>query len=160
MQVHDRNTIDSERRTALKTGSGLGLFGLFALLGLIPGPAWATVNRNSFEAKTLGEALDSLGGLVSSDSSLIKLTAPDIAENGATVPVTVESLLPGTEQISILVEKNPTPLVANFQISEGLEGFITARIKMAQTSSVIVLVKAGGKFYRATTEVKVTAGGC
>lgn len=137
--------------------------GLFSLLGLTSSPAWAADNRAAFDAKTLGEALDALGGLISlisKDSSLIRITAPEIAENGATVPVTVESLLTRTEQISILVDKNPTALVANFQISEGLEGFITARIKMAQTSSVIVVVKADGKFYRTSAEVKVTAGGC
>lgn len=160
MPVQDRSTIDLERRNALKTGSGLGLLGLFSLLGLTSSPAWAADNRAAFDAKTLGEALDALGGLISKDSSLIRITAPEIAENGATVPVTVESLLTRTEQISILVDKNPTALVANFQISEGLEGFITARIKMAQTSSVIVVVKADGKFYRTSAEVKVTAGGC
>lgn len=161
MREQDQKTIiDANRRQALKTGGGFGLLGLFTLLGLVSGPASAAETRAAFEARTLGEALDALGGLISSDSSLIRLTAPEIAENGAIVPVTVESLLPRTEQISILVDKNPTALVANFRISDKLEGFVTARIKMAQTSSVIALVKADGKFYQVATEVKVTAGGC
>ena len=154
------STIDTERRQALKDSGGLALLGLFTLLGLVPGATWASVSSAAFEARTLGDALEALGGITPADSTLIKLTAPEIAENGATVPITVESKLPRTQQISILVEKNPTILAANFQISEGLEGFITARIKMAQTSPVIVLVKADGKFYRAAAEVKVTAGGC
>ncbi|MDO8989156.1 MAG: thiosulfate oxidation carrier protein SoxY [Sideroxyarcus sp.] len=160
--MHGRNfsSVDMGRRQALKESGSLGLLALFTLLGLVPGAAWAATNKAAFEAKTLSEALDALGGITPVDSALIKLTAPDIAENGATVPVTVESSLPRTQQISILVEKNPTILAASFNISEGLEGFITARIKMAQTSAVIVLVKADGKFYRASTEVKVTAGGC
>ena len=160
MQNNNRNTIDLARRKALKTGGGLGLLGVFTALGLTVSPAWAGVNRAAFDAKTLNEAFDALGGLVAVESTMIKLTAPEIAENGAVVPVTVESMFTRTEQISILVDKNPTMLAANFFIPEGTEGFITTRIKMAQTSSVIVLVKADGKFYRAATEVKVTAGGC
>lgn len=160
MHEHRCSTIDMERRKALKTSGALGLLGVFAVLGFLPGSVWAGVDKKAFEAKTLGEAFEALGGQAPEVSPLIRLTAPEIAENGATVPVTVESMLQHTEQISILVEKNPTLLAANFNITEGLEGFITARIKMAQTSPVIVLVKADGKFYRASTEVKVTAGGC
>lgn len=160
MQQTDRNTIDSSRRHALKAGAGLGVFSLLATLGLLPTPAWAGVDRKAFEAKTLNEALDALGVRAPSGSALIKLTAPEIAENGAVVPVTVESMLPGTEQISILVDKNPTMLVNSFTIPQGTEGFITTRVRMAQTASVVVLVKAEGKFYRVSQEVKVTAGGC
>ena len=149
-----------ERRKALKTGGGLGLLSVFAALGLLPGPAVAGAGRAALEAASLGEALDALGVSIPEDSPLIKLTAPDVAENGAVVPVTVESAFSHTEQISILVEKNPTALAAHFLIPEGTEGFITTRIKMAQTSSVIILVKADGRFYRTSKEVKVTAGGC
>ncbi len=152
--------INMGRRKALKTGGGMGLLGVFTVLGLLPGLAWAGVSRAAFEAKTLSEAFDALGALIPEDSALIKLTAPDVAENGAVVPVTVESTLNSTEQICILVDKNPTMLVANFLVPEGTEGFVTTRIKMAQTASVIALVKANGKFYRASKEVKVTVGGC
>ncbi|OGT02736.1 MAG: thiosulfate oxidation carrier protein SoxY [Gallionellales bacterium RIFCSPLOWO2_12_FULL_59_22] len=152
--------MDPSRRKALKAGGGLGLLGIFTVLGLVPGAAWAKANQAAFEAKSLGEAFEALGVIVPEDSTLIQLTVPEIAENGAVVPVTVNSLLARTEQISILADKNPTMLAANFLIPEGTEGFVTTRIKMAQTSSVVVLVKAGGKFYRASQEVKVTAGGC
>jgi sulfur-oxidizing protein SoxY len=154
------NTMDPSRRHALKAGVGLGLFSLLVTLGLSPKSAWAGVDRKAFEAKTLNEALEALGVRAPSNSALIKLTAPEIAENGAVVPVTVESALPGTEQISILVDKNPTMLVNSFTFPQGTEGFITTRVRMAQTASVVVLVKAGGKFYRVSQEVKVTAGGC
>lgn len=153
--------INLERRKALKTGGGLGLLGFLAAAGLVQsGTAWAEKNSRAFEAKTIDETLDALGVTVPVNSAAIQLTAPEIAENGAVVPITVTSSLSRTEQIAILVDKNPTTLVANFIFPEGTEGFITTRIKMAQTSSVIVLVKADGKFYRASQEVKVTAGGC
>lgn len=140
-------------------GAGLGMMGVLAYLGLMPGEALAA-SRAAFEAKTLSEALDALGAPLPEDSSFIKLTLPEIAENGAVVPVTVESTLSRTERIAILVDKNPTMLVADFSFPEGTEGFLTTRIRMAQTATVVVVVKANGKFYRASQEVKVTAGGC
>jgi len=160
MHELDRSTIDGGRRQALKTGVGLGLFGMFTTLGLLPKSAWAAVDRKAFDAKSLKEALQAMGGLAPADSNLINLDVPETAENGATVPVIVESKLPRTEQIAILVDKNPTALVENWTIPEGTEGFISTRIKMAQTSTVIALVKADGKFYKVAKEVKVTAGGC
>lgn len=160
MHHQEFNAISVGRREALKATGSLGLLAIFAALGLVPSTAWAAIDRKAFEAKTLTEAFAALGNLVPSESVHIKLTLPEIAENGVVVPVTVESMLPNTEQISILVDKNPTTLVSNFQIPEGLSGFITTRIKMAQTSVVVVLVKADGKFYRASKEVQVTAGGC
>ena len=153
--------INLERRKALKTGGGLVLLGYLAAVGLVQsGTAWAERSKRAFEALTMDEALDALGAVIPESNAAIQLTAPEIAENGAIVPITVASSFQRTEQIAILVDKNPTMLVANFIIPEGTEGFITTRIKMAQTSSVIVLVKANGKFYRASQEVKVTAGGC
>lgn len=153
--------INMERRNALKMGGSLGLLGALAAIGLVQsGIVWAGAGNRAFEATTMDEALDALGVIVPANSADIQLTAPEIAENGAVVPVTVTSSLTRTEQIFILVDKNPTMLVASFLFPEGTEGFITTRIKMAQTSSVIVLVKADGKFYRASKEVKVTAGGC
>lgn len=157
----DKSAIDLGRRKALKTGGGIGLLGLLIAAGLIqPGSVSAASARVAFEAKTLDEALSALGVFTSESSPSIQLTAPEIAENGAVVPVTVESMLTRTEQICILADKNPTTLVANFHIPEGTEGFLTTRIKMAQTSSVIALVKANGKYYRVSREVKVNAGGC
>lgn len=152
--------INMERRKALKTGGGLGLLGVLAVLGLVPGTVLANVNRAAFEAKNLTDAFEALGVLAPGSSALVHLTAPDVAANGAVVPVKVESLLPDTEQISILVDKNPFMLSCNFAIPEGTEGYISTNIRMAQTATVIALVKAGGKFYRASREVQVTVGGC
>ncbi|MGC2047219.1 MAG: thiosulfate oxidation carrier protein SoxY [Gallionella sp.] len=153
--------MNMERRQVLKTGSGMGLLALFASLGLIqPGTAWAARNEKAFAAKTMNEALDALGVAIPQNSAALQLTVPEIAENGAVVPVTVVSSLARTEQIFIFSDKNPTVLIANFVIPEGTEGFITTRIKMAETANVIALVKAGGKFYRTAKEVKVTIGGC
>lgn len=152
--------IDMERRKALKTGGGLGLLGVLAFLGVAPGSVWAGVSSAAFEAKNLSEAFEALGVLAPQDSALIHLSAPDVAANGAVVLVKVESLLSGTEQIAILVDKNPFMLSCNFDIPEGTEGHISTNIKMAQTSAVVALVKAGGKFYRASREVQVTVGGC
>ena len=160
MREHDRNTINLERRKTLIAGGGVCLLGIFAALGLAPGLAHAGVSRAAFEAMNLSDALDARGALAPEDSTSIKLTAPDIAENGAVVPVTVECLLSGTEQISILIDKNPTMLAASFAIPQDTEGYLSTKIKMAQTATVIALVKANGKFYRASREVKVTAGGC
>ncbi|MBU0621761.1 MAG: thiosulfate oxidation carrier protein SoxY [Gammaproteobacteria bacterium] len=160
MQLQGRNAVDIGRRHALKTGGGLGLVGVLAVLGLLPKSAWAGVDRKVFEATSLKDAFKAMGGLAPADSSQILLDVPGAAENGAMVTVTVESKLPRTEQISILVDKNPTALAENFTIPEGTEPFITTRIKMAQTATVVVLVKADGKFYKVGKEVKVTAGGC
>lgn len=153
--------INLERRKALKTGGGLGLLGLFAAVGLVqPGMARAKDWKSAFEAKTLDEALDALGVIIPESSAAVRLTVPEIAENGAVVPVTVDSSLVNTEQIYILVEKNPSVLAASFVFPAGTESFVTTRVKMRETSKVIALVKADGKFYRAVKEVKVTAGGC
>lgn len=153
--------MDLARRNALKTGGGLGLLGVLAAVGLLqPGTAWAERNSHAFEAKTMDEAFAALGAVMPESSAAIQLTAPETAENGAFVPVTVSTTIPRTEQIFIIVDKNPTMLAANFILPEGTEGLITTRIKMNQTAHVIALVKADGKFYRAAREVKVVQGGC
>ncbi len=153
--------INLERRKALKTGGGIGLLGLLVTVGLVqPGLVWAKGEKSAFEAKTLDEALDALGVVIPESSVAVRLIVPEIAENGAVVPVTVDSSLAKTEQIHILVEKNPLVLAANFTFPEGTESFVTTRVKMRETSMVIALVKADGKFYRVAKEVKVTAGGC
>jgi sulfur-oxidizing protein SoxY len=94
------------------------------------------------------------------ESSQIQLKAPEIAENGAIVPVEITSMIAGTQTIYIFAEKNPQPLVAIFDIDSSLEPFISTRIKMGESSRIRVMVKAAGKFYVTTQEVKVTIGGC
>lgn len=153
--------IDKGRRNAIKTGGGLGLLALLGSVGLLQsGVALAEWNKAAFSSKSMDEALTALGVIIPMSSADIQLTVPEIAENGAIVPVTVVSTLPNVEQISIFVEKNPNVMAANFNIPPGTESMITTRVKMGQTSNVIALVKAGGKFYRTAKEVKVTAGGC
>jgi len=120
----------------------------------------AVWNKVGFEAKTAADALKTLGVGSAPASKDIQITAPEIAENGAQVPVTVVSRIPNTQSISIVVDKNPFPLNSTFEFSNGAESYISTRIKMGQTSNVMALVKADGKFYSATKEVKVTIGGC
>jgi len=101
-----------------------------------------------------------LGGSGSTLSSAIEITAPDIAENGAVVPIAVESKLPKTQAIAILIEKNPSTLSAEFEIPAGTDPFVSTRVKMGETSNVYALVIADGKYLHAVKEIKVTIGGC
>ena len=149
------------RRTTLKAGGSLALLSALAAAGFIlPKAAHAAWNKVAFEGKTMAEALKALGADGAANSGDIQILASDIAENGAVVPVQVVSKLAKTEQIAILVEKNPSPLAASFTVTEDMLPDVTARLKMGQTSNVIALVKADGKFFTATKEIKVTLGGC
>ena len=150
------------RRSALKAGGGAGLLALLAASGIVrPGDVQAADwNKAAFELKTTQDALKALGASGSTPSSDIVIRAADIAENGAVVPVGVESKIPGTQSISILIDKNPNALAASFDIPAGTEPSVTTRVKMGQTSDVYALVKADGKFYVAKKEIKVTLGGC
>ncbi len=117
-------------------------------------------NKAAFDAKVLADAIKSIGAASAADSDQIQLKAPEIAENGAIVPVEITSRIPATQTIYIIADKNPQPLVAIFDVTAGMEPFISTRIKMGESSKVRVLVKAGDKFYVTTQEVKVTIGGC
>lgn len=153
--------MNSQRREALKSGGALGLFGVLVAAGLItPEVAQAAWDKAAFDAKTMDDALKVLGAGKPADSKDVQINAPDIAENGAVVPVAVKSTLPGTEFIAILIEKNPSMLAASFTLPEGTAADVSTRVKMGQTSNVFALVKAGGSFYMATKEIKVTLGGC
>jgi sulfur-oxidizing protein SoxY len=142
------------RRTLLKH-----LAGFMTLLALRP-PSAAQAYRPAFEAKTLDEALKSLGASGASESRDIVIKAPDIAEDGAIVPIEVTSKIADTQSISLLVDKNPFPLIATYDFANGAEGFVATRIKMGETSKVRALVSAGGKLYTTSKEIKVTIGGC
>ncbi len=150
------------RRTFIKGAGAAGTVAVAAAAGLLkPTQVLATEwNKAAFEAKGVADALKAIGATGAADSKDILIKAPDIAENGAVVPVEVTSKIAGTSAIALLVEKNATPLVADFALSNGAEGYISTRIKMGQTSNVRVVVKAGGKTYNAVKEVKVTIGGC
>lgn len=150
------------RRGLLKLAGGLGALaatGGTALLRPLEALA-AGWNKAAFESKALAEALKGLGAANPAESKDIVITAPDIAENGAVVPIAVTSRIPGTRQISIIAEKNPFPLAATFDIAGGGEAYVSTRIKMGQTSDVWAVVQAGDRFYAAKKEVKITVGGC
>ena len=119
--------------------------------------AW---NKSAFEAKSLADTVKALGGSGVTESKDIAITGPDIAENGAVVPIGVTSKVAGTQAVYILVEKNPNLLAAGFNIPAGTEANVSTRIKMGQTSNVYAVVKAGDKYFVASKEVKVTLGGC
>jgi len=128
---------------------------------LTPRAVLAAWPKNAFEAKSVGDAIQALAGNNKPvDSKDIAIEAPDIAENGAVVSVTVKSKLPKTEQISVLVPENSTPLCASYLLTEQTDSFITGRIKMRKTSDVVAVVKAGGKLLTTKQPVKVTLGGC
>ena len=146
------------RRQLLRHG---GLFGLVAAIGsLVPRLGFAAWNKAAFDAKSLNDVVKALGGSAVEKSGDIAITAPDIAENGAVVPIAVASKIAGTQSIAILVEKNPYALSAQFDIPAGTEANVGTRVKMGQSSNVHAVVKANGKYYVATKEVKVTLGGC
>jgi sulfur-oxidizing protein SoxY len=149
------------RRSILRFACNTGALAIAATAGLLKiGPAWAAWNKAGFESKAAAEALKSIGAVNPAESKDIVITAPDIAENGAIVPVAVTSRIPNTQQISIIAEKNPFPLAAMFDVANGSEGYVSTRIKMGQTSDVWAVVKAGGKYFIAKKEVKITVGGC
>ncbi len=153
--------VDTGRRKFLEIGGGATLLGLLAAAGLLgPGRAAADWNKTAFDAKTMKDALAALGADAPGEGKDIVVTAPEIAENGAVVPITATSNLPDTESISILIEKNPNMLAAQFNLTPASVPTVTTRVKLASTSNVTVLVKAGGKFYASTKEIKVTLGGC
>lgn len=155
--------MNSSRRKVLQGGGGAAVLGLAAAAGLFkPGSAWAQQgwNKAAFETKSLNDAVKAMGGTTAAESKDIAINSPDIAENGAVVPFTIQSKLPKTEQMALLVEKNPNIVAASFNIPSGTEPWVNTRVKMGQTSNVIALVKADGKFYYTVKEVKVTLGGC
>jgi len=117
-------------------------------------------NKDAFESHALADARKALGAEAAQSGEIAFVQTPEIAENGAVVPIGVTSSIPGTDSIAILIEKNPNPLAAVFDIPAGTEAAITTRVKMAQTSNVYALARAGGRYYVATKEIKVTLGGC
>jgi sulfur-oxidizing protein SoxY len=150
------------RRKFLKTATYIGATATAISTGvLIPQRVLGAYNAAAFEARDVSGALTaSLGSDQHTASDAIKLKAPDIAENGAVVPVTVSSSLSNVEAISIIASANPVPLTSIYQLSSVSEAFVSTRIKMIKTADVIAVIKADGKLYSATKEVKVTIGGC
>ena len=147
----------------MKTGSGVTLLSLVGGAGMLASQAaraqaW---NKAAFDTHNLVETMKALGGGEPAQSKdIVFFQTPDIAENGAVVPVGITSNIPRTESIAILIEKNPNMLAASFDIPAGTDPSITTRVKMGQSSNIVALVKADGKYYVAAKEVKVTLGGC
>jgi len=148
--------ISSTRRTVLKS---TGAMATLLSLGIVTAEQAHAAGRAGFDAKTLEEALKALGGTAAA-SDQVTIVSPDIAENGAVVPVGAVSKLANTTEMYLLVEKNPTPLAAGFVIAAGTEADVQTRLKMGQSTNVLAVVKADGKLYSATKETKVTLGGC
>lgn len=150
------------RRAFIKNAGALGTVAIAIAAGLLkPVAAFAaTWNSSAFTSKDPTEAINNAGYGDATESSDIELKTPDIAENGAVVPISATSNIPGTTSMAFFVEKNPTPMIASFEFSNGAEAYVSTRVKMAKTSVVRVNVKAGGKTYTASREVKVTIGGC
>ena len=137
---------------------------LLAASGMLPTVAQAQTgahNTAAFDAKTLADVMKALGSAAPVASKDVTVTAPDIAENGAVVPVGAATALPGVKRLLILVEKNPAVLTAMFEPSEAVEANFSTRVKMGQSSNVIaVALMNDGKVWFAQKEVKVTLGGC
>jgi sulfur-oxidizing protein SoxY len=148
------------RRVLLKAASASGLVGLAATAGLLtPTRVLAVWNQAAFTASKPDQAIAAINGENAAASEKITIKAPDIAENGAVVPVEVSTTLENLESIALLGEKNANPLVGVYVLNN-CEGLLSTRIKMGQTANIRAIVRAGGKVYTATREVKVTAGGC
>jgi len=148
------------RRSVIKAGGAAALFAVFGGVLLQPGRALAAWNKGAFEAKNIADAMKSVGVANAEESKAIEIRAPEIAENGAVVPIDITSNIPGTTSISVFIEKNPFPYTGTFDFSQGAVPYVHLRVKIGESSPVRVVVAAGGKHYTAAKEVKVTIGGC
>jgi len=146
----------------MKAHRRLVLKGIFALgaIAALPRLLLAARPDSVFQETDADKVIADLFGRAPTDSDQVMMKIPDIAENGAVVPVTIKTDLENVESISIVVVNNPTPLAASFIMSPRSVPTISVRIKMGESSQVVALVKAGGAVYSTTKEVKVTIGGC
>lgn len=152
-----------KRRRFLSTTLAIGATGIAMSSGLVsPSLVFAAEepNTNPFTAKTLDEVLKMINAVDAKPSAEVQIKAPEIAENGAVVPLTVSASLAGVMGISIVVANNPTPLAASFTLPEGTQAEVSTRVKMAKTSEVLALVQTKDGLFIAKQEVKVTIGGC
>ena len=155
-------TTDMKRRVFLKGSLAASVTTVAVGAGLMaPQAVLAAWPKAAFQAKNVDEAVNNaLGSSATMASDAIKIKAPDIAENGAVVPITVVADIAGAESIALLADKNASPLVAVFNLGPGTMADVSTRIKMGKTGDVIAVVKAGGKLHAARKSVKVTIGGC
>ena len=149
----------STRREVLAQGASLAA--ALAGLGLLPQAAQAAWSQAAFEAKTMSDLMKALGTSGPAESKEVSITGPDIAENGAVVPVGAATTLAGAKRLLLLVEKNPAMLAAIFDLTDAVEPSISTRVKMGQSSNVFaVAITADNKVLYAVKEIKVTLGGC
>ena len=149
----------STRREVLAQGASLAA--ALAGLGLLPQAAQAAWSQAAFEAKTMSDLMKALGTSGPAESKDVSITGPDIAENGAVVPVGAATTLAGARRLLLLVEKNPNMLAAVFDLTDAVEPSISTRVKMGQSSNVFaVAITADNKVLYAAKEIKVTLGGC
>jgi len=152
------------RRDFLKTVGKMSVLAAAISAGVFNVPdalAQSPWNRTAFDSKDYSEALKNLGASGASESDKIKVSAPDIAENGAVVPIDVVSEIPNTISIAVLAENNPLPLISAWDYLNGALPILAVRAKLGKTGDVYAVVKtADGKYYTAKKEVKVTVGGC
>ena len=151
-----------KRRVFLQGSLAAGTLGVAALTGLLtPISALAAWPKEAFQAKELSEAMKKLLGTdATEENKKIRIDAPDVAEDGSLVRVKVYADLPNVDSITLFSPKNPIPLIASFRLTPGVKGFISTKIKMADTGDVVAVAKAGDKLYSARRQVKVTVGGC
>ncbi len=142
-----------QRAGAIVAGLAAGLLHPLSSLAA----AW---NKEAFGAKSAADALKSLGAAKTEASNAVVIEAPQIAENGAVVPIEITSNIPGTTSIAVLIEKNPSPLAGKFEFKEGAVPFVKVNVKIGESSNVHVVAEAGGRFYVTVKEIKVTIGGC
>lgn len=157
---HTNEPSDARRRFALKC---MGIAGLGLAFGAAPQaraenvPGWPA---DAFRQKDKADAVATLYGRKAQKSDKISLDVPEIAENGAVVPVSFSSTLPNVTSMALMVAENPFTLACVYKLPEGTEAAVSCRLKMAKTSSVIALVESDGNLYSAAKDVKVTLGGC
>lgn len=152
---------DLKRRVLLKGSLAASTLGVAVGAGLLtPQAVLAAWNTDAFAAKTEADAMTAMYGATETESSdAIKLDAPEIAENGAVVPIKIETSLKA-ESIGIVAPNNPSPMLTNFELGEGASSYASTRIRMGKTGDVIAVIKADGKLYSTKKTVKVTVGGC
>jgi sulfur-oxidizing protein SoxY len=150
-----------KRRTFLKGTVASGMLGVAASAGLLtPRMVLAAWPESAFGAKNIDDALTGLYKSTSHSASAdIKIKAPDIAENGAVVPITISTGM-NADSIAVLIQENPSPLACSYDLGANTLGFISCRVKMGKTSDLIAVVKSGGKLHSAKKTIKVTIGGC
>jgi sulfur-oxidizing protein SoxY len=147
------------RRQMLTTSARVA--GLMAAAGVLPTAAQAAWTQAAFDAKSMADAVKALGGSAPAESKDVTITGPDIAENGAVVPVGCACALPGVKRLMLMVEKNPNTLAAVFEVSDAVDASFNTRVKMGQSSNVFAVAQmADGKVLYAAKEIKVTLGGC